>query len=368
MHSYEVPSTKAGALCGETSYVVRGRMTSLCVRLTLCGDGQTRFVFFLLITIKMEQFIETVRLNPCLWKVDEKNYKSQDARDIVWEEVSKKCNITDGKEAKRVWKKLRDSFRDALKRQNECKSGDAAPAVKRLWVYQKQMEFLIPYMTNRKRCSNVADTQSSNENTMETWPHEEIQTQNEQSHSDFEHTVVTDEETQISSRETQEKNPEFIEPVKKKKSQWQENVVSIMKQQAEKREARAAERDAQRKEFEQKLRSNDPLKEFFNSMYLTTAAMPPHLQVSIKRKIFDAVTEAELSNFTSHASSSTGTHGSQHYFHTLQPPQHSNSIYNNHNHHHHTSTPLPSPQSTSNQSSSDETAGSYFGNWNLDNP
>ncbi|XP_050293756.1 uncharacterized protein LOC126734228 [Anthonomus grandis grandis] len=122
MHSYEVPSTKAGALCGETSYVVRGRMTSLCVRLTLCGDGQTRFVFFLLITIKMEQFIETVRLNPCLWKVDEKNYKSQDARDIVWEEVSKKCNITDGKEAKRVWKKLRDSFRDALKRQNECKS------------------------------------------------------------------------------------------------------------------------------------------------------------------------------------------------------------------------------------------------------
>ncbi|XP_074026540.1 uncharacterized protein [Leptinotarsa decemlineata] len=306
----------------------------------------------------MGEFIEIVRLNPCLWKVDEKNYKNQDLRDSLWEDISKKCNIKDGNEAKRQWKKLRDSFRDALKRQNDCKSGDAA-RIKRSWIYQKQMEFLVPYMANRSRCSNIVDTQV-NENVIETGQDDYLQTQEDLSHIDLEENK--DQETPL------EHNYEFVEPAKKKKCQWQDNVVSLMKQQVEKREARTAERNSQRKELEQKLQSNDPLKEFFNSMYLTTASMPQRFQIMIKRKIFDAVSEAEMNlshtthvtNLGSHANRENTANGYHHNLFTLQPPQQSNPVYNQS-----ISTPLPSPQSTSTQSSGDETVASYFGGWNV---
>ncbi|KAG5877400.1 hypothetical protein JTB14_037022 [Gonioctena quinquepunctata] len=80
--------------------------------------------------------------------------------------------------------KSRDTSKGALNRQNDCKSGDAVRA-KRSWIYQKQMEFLIAYMANRIRCSNIADTQV-NENVMETCQDDDLQIEEELSHIDLE--------------------------------------------------------------------------------------------------------------------------------------------------------------------------------------
>ncbi|CAH2003198.1 unnamed protein product [Acanthoscelides obtectus] len=63
-----------------------------------------------------------------------------------------------GQIVKELWRKLRDCHRDALRRQRKSKSGDKAKNIK-LWTYQKQMEFLIPYMANRSTTGNIESNQ-----------------------------------------------------------------------------------------------------------------------------------------------------------------------------------------------------------------
>ncbi|CAH1996998.1 unnamed protein product [Acanthoscelides obtectus] len=52
-----------------------------------------------------------------------------------------------GKDAKEQWRKLRECHREAIRRQQK-KSGQQTTTTKP-WTYQKQMEFLKPYMKNR---------------------------------------------------------------------------------------------------------------------------------------------------------------------------------------------------------------------------
>lgn len=51
------------------------------------------------------------------------------------------------------WKKLRDSYRDALKRQSEMLARDPSNQCKKNypWKYTGHMQFLQPYMSNRKK-------------------------------------------------------------------------------------------------------------------------------------------------------------------------------------------------------------------------
>lgn len=66
---------------------------------------------------------------------------------------------------KATWAKLRSCHRDALRRQKKCfKSGAAAEIIKQ-WKFQKQMEYLLPYMANRKRSSNVLDSEDEDDFT-----------------------------------------------------------------------------------------------------------------------------------------------------------------------------------------------------------
>jgi hypothetical protein len=69
-----------------------------------------------------------------------------------------------------MWTKLRSCHRDALRRQRKClKSGAAAETIKQ-WKFQKQLEFVLPYMANRKRGDNLQhsddeESQPQSENT-----------------------------------------------------------------------------------------------------------------------------------------------------------------------------------------------------------
>ena len=56
--------------------------------------------------------------------------------------------LSSGKTAKHEWKKLRDCFRQALARK-KTPIGQAVKKTK-LWRYEKQMEFLIPFMMPRE--------------------------------------------------------------------------------------------------------------------------------------------------------------------------------------------------------------------------
>ncbi|XP_022182208.1 uncharacterized protein LOC111042024 [Myzus persicae] len=67
-----------------------------------------------------------------------------------------------------MWTKLRNCHRDALRRQKKMfKSGAGAETVRR-WKFQKQMEFLLPYMENRKRSANIVDSDDEQSDNADT--------------------------------------------------------------------------------------------------------------------------------------------------------------------------------------------------------
>lgn len=64
-----------------------------------------------------------------------------------------------GETVKVTWAKLRSCHRDALRRQKRCFKSEAAAELIKQWKFQKQMEYLLPYMANRKRSSNVLNSE-----------------------------------------------------------------------------------------------------------------------------------------------------------------------------------------------------------------
>ncbi|GBP46691.1 hypothetical protein EVAR_86943_1 [Eumeta japonica] len=104
----------------------------------------------------MEHFIETVKKYPCLWNSTAIEYRDQELKDAAWAEVMKETNLTSVKEVKLKWKKLRDSYRDALKRHADAPAPPAAalgPGGKKVypWKYMGLMQFLQPHMGNRRK-------------------------------------------------------------------------------------------------------------------------------------------------------------------------------------------------------------------------
>ncbi|CAH1113489.1 unnamed protein product [Psylliodes chrysocephalus] len=71
-----------------------------------------------------------------------------------------------GSEAKALWKKIRHSLGDALRRQQKYfKSAAPAEAIKE-WKFQKEMGFLQLYMANKSREGNLRED-DGNENVTE---------------------------------------------------------------------------------------------------------------------------------------------------------------------------------------------------------
>lgn len=44
----------------------------------------------------MRDFIEKVRVNPCLWDVNSVQYRDVSRKDAIWEVVAKECGMDNG--------------------------------------------------------------------------------------------------------------------------------------------------------------------------------------------------------------------------------------------------------------------------------
>lgn len=65
---------------------------------------------------------------------------------------------------KKTWANLRDSFRRALKRRRETKSGQTVSKIRK-WKFEDEMSFLLPFMQERDTCGNLKDvSDDDNEN------------------------------------------------------------------------------------------------------------------------------------------------------------------------------------------------------------
>lgn len=214
-----------------------------------------------------------------------------------------------GDEAKQNWLKLRASFRDSRRRQLKCMKSGAAREDIKPWRLQKQMEFLEPFMSTGPRDTNIPeDAMSVNETTEETSNLENRSSTDKSNEGDI-HTIeessVTENNDCESRRRRELASTSYTSstPVARKR---QTDICNLFKQSVQERTARARQRDEERKIFmEQNSTRNDPLYNFFLSMYQATKNMPCNYQHAIKSKLFQAVSEAEAAIWNLEGSSPT---------------------------------------------------------------
>ncbi|XP_063829038.1 uncharacterized protein LOC135078400 [Ostrinia nubilalis] len=213
----------------------------------------------------MEHFIETVRKYPCLWNTSAIEYRDQELKDAAWAEVMKETDLSSVKEVKLKWKKLRDSYRDALKRQSEMLAKDPGNVAKKNypWKYMGLMQFLQPYMSNRKKPEAGSAAPAP---------------PNGHANGDA-HSSADDSESEDGSS------------AKRKADQLalMDRKLDYLCKAAGKRPCTEAALERRREPAP----APDPLDIFFNSMCQSTKRFPFQTQIRIKKTIFNAVIEAE---------------------------------------------------------------------------
>ncbi|XP_045774853.1 uncharacterized protein LOC123873829 isoform X2 [Maniola jurtina] len=175
------------------------------------------------------------------------------------------------KEVKLKWKKLRDSYRDALKRQSEllAREPGAAPAKKACpWKYMQPMQFLQPHMNVRKKAASPPAPPARG---------------------------AAQRNGDARSSDDSESEPES-EP--KRKSSERLTVIDrkldyLCKAQSKRQFTEASYQERKREAPPPPGAAADALDIFFNSMCQSTKRFPYPTQIKIKKTLFGAVIEAE---------------------------------------------------------------------------
>ncbi|XP_011568687.3 uncharacterized protein LOC105398311 [Plutella xylostella] len=201
----------------------------------------------------MKAFIEKVHGNPCLWDENSLAYRDTFRREMCWEAVAKECGIESGKEAKLMWKRLKDSHREALRRRR-LDSHIVKP-----WKYEKIMEFILPNYNRPSQSlephndSNVGDTKTIDLPVMVK-------------------TEVSDDQEFIGMEEVLEPQARLQERVRRRRK------LAIPMKVRQRRNV---------------LSQSDGLTELFNSLCQKTRRLPKILQLQVQRDVFAAVSKAE---------------------------------------------------------------------------
>ncbi|KAF0704443.1 BESS domain-containing protein [Aphis craccivora] len=165
-----------------------------------------------------------------------------------------------------MWTKLRNCHRDALRRQKKMfKSGAGAEIVKQ-WKFQKQMEFLLPYMENRKRSANIFDSDDEQSDSADTEISQVLETTDLETQTPIlENYYVLEEDNEVHNNKEQEDSVEklkntpstsgmkliFKEPQKKTtKKTTKKDIGSLIQQSIVNREQRAKERSIERQKID----------------------------------------------------------------------------------------------------------------------
>ncbi|CAB3239276.1 unnamed protein product [Arctia plantaginis] len=226
----------------------------------------------------MEQFIIMVRQLPCLWDMECREYRDMRKKHAAWKRIVqelKSKDIPDIRTAKAEWKKLRDSHRDSLKRAKALGPHGAQevdfPKVNK-WKYAEHMEFLVPYMKTRKRGRNLAGLIDDEREDLSPSPSDSFLVVPSTSNDDS-ITFSPESNTQNNVDTTQEIDHKY------RKRKIDDEFGEIMIDMEDRSRYTG--------------RSNHPLDSFFESMCETTKQFPTWLQYSVKRKIFNVISEAE---------------------------------------------------------------------------
>jgi len=206
-----------------------------------------------------------------------------------------------------MWSVLRSRHRDALRRQRKLIASGATAC--KMWIFQEEMEFLLPYMAKRKRGDHLQhsddeESQPQSDNTDSIASHnleisnvesvtkenDDVNSENNDSNEDMD--MVEDTAEPVQSTLSFVKNQISKQPPKKMKKH---DVARRIQRSIEQREQGTKERAIEHKNLEDSKYTNDPLYNFFLSMYQTTQKMPPAYQHFVRTKIYEVVSQTEAS-------------------------------------------------------------------------
>lgn len=222
-----------------------------------------------------------------------------------------------GIKAKHLWLKLRASYRDARRRQHKWIKSGFTPACIKPWKFQYHMSFLEPFMLAREGYLSDNDAaQPSMDESNDEWednsqlePREKRPRIDEEIiHHEEQHTTNSEENGERCSKrlecEVLENNiPNSIENTTKKKQY--NDLHDFLIESLQKRDSRNEKMTVDRRALlENDSIKNDPLFNFFMSMYQITKGMPPMYQHRIRGHLYNAVSQAE-SEILNTASTST---------------------------------------------------------------
>lgn len=202
--------------------------------------------------ITLRKLIDCVKSNPCLYDVDHENYNNGDLKLVIWSNIASECNLRNGSTASSEWKSLKNQFIKVITQRNTSKRNTSN------WLYEKQMEFLLPFLTDEDIHRNIHKDKSNE-------------------------TLVTVEEATNTTDEVMDDN-NYTNEVQHTPRLKRVSVSSTQQDAYIKRK-----RDEERPSTSQ----SQPLDMFFLSMCATTKNLPEYVQLQVKKKIFQAVIEAE---------------------------------------------------------------------------
>ncbi|XP_059050751.1 uncharacterized protein LOC131845678 [Achroia grisella] len=218
----------------------------------------------------MDVFIETVKKYPNLWDVNDATFKDFSQKNGYWQKVAKATGLPGASEAKLQWKRLRDCYREALRRRKI--TIERGLPVHGRWKYEHLMEFLLPLPERKEK-------QHSNKNFT---PEFEINLDTEP--------IVTCNRVIPALPTLENLNTEKL--LTRFNTENIENTIQI--ERVKRRELRRKERQQTRQEAVEANRfDNDAITELFSSLCRKTKELPKYLQLRVQREIFESVSRAE---------------------------------------------------------------------------
>lgn len=175
------------------------------------------------------------------------------------------------KEVKLKWKKLRDSYRDALKRQSEMLAKDPGNPAKKSypWKYMGLMQFLQPHMSVRKKPASSPSYAPQPDATL----------------------TALSSAPNGDTRSSDDSESEAASSPRRKNAAAADQLALIDRKLDYLCRAQGPAKRSRREPAPPA--APDPLDIFFNSMCQSTKRFPYPTQIKIKKTLFSAVIEAE---------------------------------------------------------------------------
>lgn len=252
---------------------------------------------------------------------------------------------------------LRDSFRRAIKKKRETKSGQAASKIKK-WKFEDEMSFLLPFMQERNTCSNLKDISDEpnedepnedenndkidkvdNRNDMDNNAEDnEIDNKEDDNENNDKNDDKNDHMNKESHAEDERKkrrkeiNRKIITKMAKNKGNTQPETASamVMKYLLNKKTAKA--------QITPSIQQPSAIDTFFSSIAATVKNFSPYYQNIAKSQIFSIISDLEMKQIMQEQPFVVSNTSVQH--------QHFSQMQSYHTGSYNVSRPSPSPSSS----------------------